>query len=113
MPPAVRAEFSRSRHADPVRNAGDGPSVYLCGNSLGLLPKRARTIMSEELDVWSRRYATESENVAVQTAADTREATPQQGRDGPLQPPPQAAMEGYRRYRRARARPGRRSARFR
>ena len=35
--------------------SGDGPSVYLCGNSLGLMPKNAKKLMLEELDVWSRR----------------------------------------------------------
>jgi len=34
---------------------GEGELVYLCGNSLGLLPKRGRQIINEELDVWSRR----------------------------------------------------------
>ncbi|PVG02794.1 kynureninase [Serendipita vermifera] len=29
--------------------------VYLCGNSLGLLPKRSKTLISEELDVWGKR----------------------------------------------------------
>lgn len=36
---------------------GDGQVTYLCGNSLGLLPKRARTLLIEEIDVWSKRYA--------------------------------------------------------
>lgn len=36
---------------------GDGQVIYLCGNSLGLLPKRARTLLIEEIDVWSKRYA--------------------------------------------------------
>ncbi|KAJ9108770.1 hypothetical protein QFC21_000090 [Naganishia friedmannii] len=34
---------------------GDGEVVYLCGNSLGLLPKKARTLMMQEIDVWSKR----------------------------------------------------------
>lgn len=38
-----------------TRYAGEGELVYLCGNSLGLLPKKARTLMQEELDVWSKR----------------------------------------------------------
>ncbi|KAI0748258.1 kynureninase [Daedaleopsis nitida] len=33
----------------------DEPCTYLCGNSLGLLPKRARKLVEEELDVWSTR----------------------------------------------------------
>jgi kynureninase len=28
--------------------------VYLCGNSLGLMPKRARAYVEEELDAWAR-----------------------------------------------------------
>ncbi|CCA69230.1 related to BNA5-kynureninase, required for biosynthesis of nicotinic acid from tryptophan via kynurenine pathway [Serendipita indica DSM 11827] len=31
------------------------PCVYLCGNSLGLLPKRTKQLISEELDVWGKR----------------------------------------------------------
>ncbi|KAI0798075.1 kynureninase [Abortiporus biennis] len=31
------------------------PSTYLCGNSLGLLPKRSRKLVEEELDVWGTR----------------------------------------------------------
>ncbi|KAJ9125145.1 hypothetical protein QFC22_000099 [Naganishia vaughanmartiniae] len=34
---------------------GDGQVVYLCGNSLGLLPKKARELMIQEIDVWSKR----------------------------------------------------------
>ncbi|KAG5437904.1 hypothetical protein PCK2_000978, partial [Pneumocystis canis] len=30
-----------------------GISIYLCGHSLGLLPKRTRQLIKEELDVWS------------------------------------------------------------
>jgi kynureninase len=29
--------------------------VYLCGNSLGLQPKRSRELVLEELDVWAER----------------------------------------------------------
>ena len=41
----------------PNDHAADEPCTYLCGNSLGLLPKRARKLVEEELDVWSTRYA--------------------------------------------------------
>jgi kynureninase len=34
----------------------DGEAVYFCGNSLGLLSKKGRQNMLEELDVWSTRY---------------------------------------------------------
>ncbi len=43
------------KKADTSSYSGQGPSVYLCGNSLGLMPKRARTLMQQELDVWSKR----------------------------------------------------------
>ena len=33
----------------------DGEAIYFCGNSLGLLSKRARHHVLEELDVWSTR----------------------------------------------------------
>ncbi|KAL1944564.1 hypothetical protein VTO73DRAFT_2994 [Trametes versicolor] len=33
----------------------DEPSTYLCGNSLGLLPKRSKKLIEEELDVWGTR----------------------------------------------------------
>lgn len=29
--------------------------TYLCGNSLGLMPKRTQTLIAEELDVWKTR----------------------------------------------------------
>ena len=34
----------------------DGDAIYFCGNSLGLLSKKARKHMLEEIDVWSGRY---------------------------------------------------------
>ncbi|KAI9475467.1 MAG: hypothetical protein EXX96DRAFT_573392 [Benjaminiella poitrasii] len=33
----------------------DEECIYLCGNSLGLMPKRVRTIINQELDVWGQR----------------------------------------------------------
>ncbi|OBZ75336.1 Kynureninase [Grifola frondosa] len=33
----------------------DAPCTYLCGNSLGLMPKRARQLVNEELEVWATR----------------------------------------------------------
>jgi kynureninase len=33
----------------------DGEAIYFCGNSLGLLSKRARQYVMEELDTWSKR----------------------------------------------------------
>jgi kynureninase len=65
------AEFEATREfaleqdrVDPLRacrdlfeqpRAPDGrPAIYLCGNSLGLMPRAARTLVNEELDDWSR-----------------------------------------------------------
>jgi len=31
------------------------PSLYLCGNSLGPLPKRTRELLHREIDVWGSR----------------------------------------------------------
>lgn len=36
----------------------DGEAIYFCGNSLGLLSKKARQHVLEELDVWSTRSVT-------------------------------------------------------
>ena len=37
----------------PVGEAGK-PLIYLCGNSLGLMPKAVRPILEQELDDWAR-----------------------------------------------------------
>lgn len=42
----------RSEFLFPSHNGKD--AIYLCGNSLGLQPKTARTIIEEELDDWAR-----------------------------------------------------------
>ncbi|MFU8895280.1 MAG: kynureninase [Gammaproteobacteria bacterium] len=49
------AEFRAQFHVPPH---GDGECVYLCGNSLGLQPKRAARYLEEELDAW-RRFGVE------------------------------------------------------
>ncbi|KAJ2890412.1 Kynureninase (L-kynurenine hydrolase), partial [Coemansia aciculifera] len=36
-------------------HALDAPCTYLCGNSLGLLPKRARRVLNEEMDEWATK----------------------------------------------------------
>lgn len=33
----------------------DETCTYLCGNSLGVLPKRSRQLVQEELEVWGTR----------------------------------------------------------
>lgn len=38
----------------PPRPDGNGDAIYLCGNSLGLQPKRVRSAIEEELDDWAR-----------------------------------------------------------
>jgi kynureninase len=34
----------------------DETCTYLCGNSLGLMPKRSKQRVMEELDAWGKRY---------------------------------------------------------
>ena len=46
---ALREEFHL-----PIDNNGK-PLVYLCGNSLGLPPKAARTELETEFDKWATR----------------------------------------------------------
>lgn len=45
---ALRAEFAIPRH-------GDDEQVFLCGNSLGLMPHAARAAVQAELDAWAGR----------------------------------------------------------
>ena len=49
------ASFRGRFHVPPY---GDGECVYLCGNSLGLQPKRAAQYLEEELEAW-RSYGVE------------------------------------------------------
>ena len=45
----------RARFAIPPAPKGSGePSIYLVGNSLGCMPRRAREILTGELDAWER-----------------------------------------------------------
>jgi kynureninase len=59
-------EYARAQdRADPLarfrdefhipRSAGGAEEVYLCGHSLGLMPKRAEAYVLEELAMWKRR----------------------------------------------------------
>ena len=43
----------RGAFAIPPTERGD-ESIYLCGNSLGLMPKRTRELMTQELEDWAR-----------------------------------------------------------
>jgi len=46
--------LARFRNAFNVPTRADGnPEIYLCGNSLGLQPKRARDCVIQELDKWA------------------------------------------------------------
>ena len=45
--------WSRGEFALPT-GAGGEPLVYLCGNSLGLMPKAAQAQVAQELDDWAR-----------------------------------------------------------
>lgn len=38
----------------PAPGGGERPSIYLCGNSLGLQPRATRAALLEELDDWAR-----------------------------------------------------------
>ncbi len=46
-----------SAHCKIKRPLGEEPCTYLCGNSLGLLPKPAEALVQEELRVWGSRQA--------------------------------------------------------
>ena len=45
---SFRSEFEFPTDADGQ------PLVYMCGNSLGLMPKRVRSVIDQELDDWAR-----------------------------------------------------------
>jgi kynureninase len=50
----TRAEFEIP-NAKACGGDVEGDAIYFCGNSLGLLAKKARQYLLEELDVWSSR----------------------------------------------------------
>ncbi|GBE82014.1 Kynureninase [Sparassis crispa] len=57
---ALRSEFviptNRAMKATAVApELADAPCTYLCGNSLGVLPRRARALVDEEMEVWATR----------------------------------------------------------
>lgn len=53
----TRAEFEiPSFSGSGGEGKADGEAIYFCGNSLGLLSKKGRKHVIEELDVWSERY---------------------------------------------------------
>ncbi|KAF0419885.1 kynureninase [Gigaspora margarita] len=55
----LREEFSIPKSSEVTLNGvvslnPNEPSMYFCGNSLGLMPKRARILVNQELDVWAK-----------------------------------------------------------
>jgi kynureninase len=46
------ADFRQQFHIPPAPDGG--PSIYLCGHSLGLQPKRAKEYIDQELDDWAK-----------------------------------------------------------
>jgi hypothetical protein len=44
-------------HSSALPPAGEDPCVYLCGNSLGLLPQPAEALVQQEIRVWGSRQA--------------------------------------------------------
>ncbi len=51
----ARDSLAHFRDRFHVPCGADGePLVYLCGNSLGLMPKAARALVEQELDDWAR-----------------------------------------------------------
>ncbi|KAI9183275.1 Kynureninase (L-kynurenine hydrolase) [Blastocladiella emersonii ATCC 22665] len=51
----LRNEFLIPAYPAAASSDASSPVVYLCGNSLGLQPKRTRALLNEELDVWANR----------------------------------------------------------
>jgi kynureninase len=50
-------EAAESGNASDAIFKPDERCVYLCGNSLGLQPLETRTLLLQELDVWSQKSA--------------------------------------------------------
>ncbi|WP_428101614.1 kynureninase [Candidatus Rariloculus sp.] len=48
-------EFAGLRRRFHVPKAGTRPAIYLCGHSLGLMPRRTREVLDVELDRWAER----------------------------------------------------------
>ncbi|KAI0636839.1 kynureninase [Trametes polyzona] len=47
--------FRQMKASAVPADLADEPCTYLCGNSLGLLPKRSKKLVQEELEVWATR----------------------------------------------------------
>ncbi len=50
---ALRAQRDLFEQPAAPRGSSRTHAIYLCGNSLGLMPKAARTLVNEELDDWA------------------------------------------------------------
>lgn len=48
-------KLARFRSEFCIPQIDNHPSIYLCGHSLGLMPRRARTKLEAEIDRWERR----------------------------------------------------------
>lgn len=42
-------------HTHTSLGDGDEESIYMCGNSLGLMPLRTRDLVMQEFDVWGKK----------------------------------------------------------
>lgn len=79
-----------------VRARPDEPCIYLAGNSLGCLPKKARKLMNEELDVWGSR-SVRSLPLPLPSARPSDTRCPAQSCARALRPSSWTQLEGYRR----------------
>lgn len=52
-PESLRDEFNIPTFKSMGLSSDDKPVTYLCGNSLGLMPKSTRNSINAELDAWS------------------------------------------------------------
>lgn len=52
---AAGPAFTAAEKGEDGDGVQDEPLVYMCGNSLGLQPKRTRSLIAEELGVWARQ----------------------------------------------------------
>ncbi|KAG2171937.1 hypothetical protein INT43_001413 [Umbelopsis isabellina] len=54
-----RSEFAIPKRKDVSNNKdvqnGDDPCIYMCGNSLGLMPLRSRDLVMQEFEVWGEK----------------------------------------------------------
>ena len=48
--------------AEEARGDPASPCVYMCGNSLGLKPRKADVYMKEQLDMWGSQVGRWKEN---------------------------------------------------